>query len=396
MNAPLRVTYGTPEDLRQEFDTQIALGGLFIPTVTNLEFRESVRVVFDLEFCNDRIELDAEVVSVVEPELAGRGNEPGVAIQFTDAPEAVKQQLGPYIGVDQVPERRCSPRRVARVPILIEPEDGGRLTGRTRDLSHTGVLISIDGPPVAIGRVVTVTLDHPTFDEKLEVPACVVRHLEVEGTVTALACEFELPGEREKEIVAFIDDVQTSEHARRLRGVTGAIGELGIINVIQVFGGCTRSGTLTVIRGYEEGRVVFEDGLLREVRLGPVFGMKALTRIVGWREGSFEFHARVEPSWEEAEPCSLDGALLEATRLQDELARVDEDDFVSASRFDVDGEKLDAERSGLSKLEDSVVELASAGMTLHQILDVIPESDVDIRKALGTLADLELIRSRAS
>lgn len=222
-----------------------------------------------------------------------------------------------------------------------------------------------------------------------------VRHLEVEGTVTALACEFEVAGEREKEIVAFIDDVQTSEHARRLRGVTGAIGELGIINVIQVFGGCTRSGTLTVIRGHEEGRVVFEDGLLREVRLGPVFGMKALTRIVGWREGSFEFHARVEPSWEETEPCSLDGALLEATRLQDELARVDENDFVSVSRFDVDREKLDAERGGLSKLEDSVVELVSAGMTLHQILDVIPESDVDIRKALGTLADLELIRSRA-
>ncbi|MBW2312923.1 MAG: PilZ domain-containing protein [Deltaproteobacteria bacterium] len=393
MSAPLRVTYSTPEDLRQQYETQIALGGLFIPTVSNLEFRESVRVVFNLEFCNDRVELDAEVVSVVEPELAGPGNEAGVAIQFTDTAEKVKKQLGPFIGVNQADERRRAPRRVARVPVLIEPDDGRRLTGRTRDLSHSGLLASIDGPPVAVGRTVKITLDHPTFDEKLSVSAQIVRHLDVEGTVTALACEFQVPAEREKEITQFIDDVQTSEHGRRLRGVSGAIGELGIINVIQVFGGCTRSGTLTVIRGYEEGRVVFEDGLLREVRLGPVLGVKALARIVGWREGNFEFHARVEPSWDEVEPCSLDASLLEATRQQDELARV-ELAFTPGSRFKVDRKKLDIERSGLSKLEDSVAELAGAGMTMRQVLDVIPESDVDIQKAFAALSDLALIRAR--
>jgi Tfp pilus assembly protein PilZ len=395
MNAPLRVTYGTREDLRQQFETQIALGGMFIPTVTNLEFRESVRVVFDLEFCNDRVELEAEVVSVVEPELAGRGQEPGVAIQFSDAPEVVKKQLAPFIGVDQEPDRRRAPRRIARVRAVIESADHGHLTGRTRDLSHSGVLISIDGPPVAVGRAVKVTFDHPTFDERLDVPAQVVRHLDVEGTVTALACEFDIAAEREKEIIAFIDDVQTSEHARRLRGVTGAIGELGIINVIQVFGGCTRSGTLTVIRGYEEGRVVFEDGHLRETRLGPVSGMKALTRIVGWREGNFEFHARVESGWEDAQPCVLDAALLEATRQHDELARLDRAEFPSGGRLRVDRKKLDAERAGLSKLEDSVVELAGAGMTLRQILDVIPESDVEIHKALITVADLGLVEPRS-
>ena len=395
MDAPLRVTYGSPEALRQQFDTQIALGGLFIPTVTNLEFREAVRVVFDLEFCDDRVELDAEVVSVVEPELAGQGNEPGVAIQFTDTPAAVKQQLGPYIGVDPVADRRQAPRRVARVSALIETEDGGRLTGRTRDLSHSGVLLSIDGPPIPVGRRVTVTLDHPTFDERFELAARVVRHLDVDGTVTALGCEFELAEDRAKDALQFIDDVQTSEHARRLRGVTGAIGELGITNVIQVFGGCTRSGTLTVIRGYEEGRVIFEDGLLREVRLGPVSGLKALTRIVGWRDGDFEFHARVEPCWGEAEPSSLDAALLEATRQQDELARIGPAGWPLGGRFQVDRAKLDAERSELSKLEDSVVELAGAGMTLRQILDVIPESDLDIRRALASLADLSLIRMRS-
>ena len=48
----------------------------------------------------------------------------------------------------------------------------------------------------------------------------------------------------------------------------------------------------------------------------------------------------------------------------------------------------------LNVLEDSVVDLAGAGMTMRQILDVIPESDVDIHGALSSLADLELLALR--
>lgn len=393
MNAPLRVSYDTPEALRQQFNTEIALGGLFIPTVTNLGFRDNVRVVFDLSFCDGRVELDAEVVSVVEPELAGDGAEAGVAIQFTDSKVALTAKLGPYIGESQVPERRRAPRRVARVPILLETEKGDRLTGRTRDLSQSGVLLSIDGPPIAPDEPVHITIDHPTFeDERVTVPARVIRHLEVEGTVTALACSFEPAAGTEDDVMAFIDDVQSSEHARRLRGVTGAIGELGITNVIQVFGGCTRSGTLTVIRDLEEGRIIFEDGLLREVRLGPVSGMKALSRIVGWRDGSFEFHSRVEQSFEPTEPVPLEGALLEATRQHDEIGRSNSVQWSDATCFELDRARIDAERSGLSKLEDSAIDLVAAGMSFRQILDVIPEADVDVHAALTALSDLGLIQ----
>jgi hypothetical protein len=207
-----------------------------------------------------------------------------------------------------------------------------------------------------------------------------------------MACMFQPEVDTQDDVTAFIDEVQASEHARRLRGVTGAIGELGIINVIQVFGGCTRSGTLTVIRGYEEGRIIFEDGLLREVRLGPVSGMKALSRIVGWRDGSFEFHSRVEASWDPCEPVPLEGALLEATRQHDEIGRLDSVRWSEITRFSVDPDRLDAERSDLSKLEDSVLELAAAGMSLHHMLDVIPEADVDVHAALASLVDLGLIR----
>ena len=396
MSAPLRVSYESPELLRAQFESEISLGGLFVPTVTNLEFRSAVRLVLDLDgFCDEEVELAAEVVSVVEPEMAGEGTEAGIAVQFVDSPQTLKAKLGGYIGMMVRDDRRRAPRRVARVPTLLETEDGVRLTGRSRDLSHSGVLLSIDGPPVAVGKRVQLTVEHPTFDERMTIPADVVRHVDVEGTVTALACMFCPHPDDAAEVVFFVDDIQASEHARRLRGVTGAIGELGITNVIQVFGGCTRSGTLTVIRGYEEGRIVFEDGMLREVRLGPVSGMKALARIVSWRDGSFEFHARVESSFGAVEPCPLDGALLEATRQHDEQEHLGLPPFAPTTRFFVNRERLDAERGELSKLEDSVVELVCAGMSLRQLLDVIPEADVDVLRALSTLIDLGLITSRS-
>lgn len=391
MSAPLRVSYESPERLREQFESEIALGGLFIPTVTNLGFRDAVQVVFELDFCDERVELAAEVVGVVEPELARDGGEAGVAIQFSDPPPTVKERLGRFIGVRKPPERRRAPRRVARVPIRIEREDGTTVTGRTRNLSHSGVLFSVDGPPVPLGETVVLTLEHPTFDEALEVPARIVRYLEAEDVVTAMACMFEPELDTQKDVVEFINDVQTSEHARRLRGVTGAIGELGITNVIQVFGGCTRSGTLTVMRGYEEGRIIFEDGLLRDVHLGPVSGMKALSRIVGWRDGSFEFHSRVEATFTPCDPVPLEAALLEATRQQDEIDRVADPGFGDGTTFLVDQDKLDAERSSLSKVEDSVAELAMADMSLRQIVDVIPEPDGDVRAAVASLAELGVL-----
>ena len=48
----------------------------------------------------------------------------------------------------------------------------------------------------------------------------------------------------------------------------------------------------------------------------------------------------------------------------------------------------DAESSGdLGKLEKAVVDLAQAGFTVQRILDVIPEPDLDIYRALVSLTD---------
>ena len=53
--------------------------------------------------------------------------------------------------------------------------------------------------------------------------------------------------------------------------------------------------------------------------------------------------------------------------------------------FEVRVQRIDSER--LSVLEASVLELATAGIALERILEVIPEADADVRHVLQTLVE---------
>ena len=78
-----------------------------------------------------------------------------------------------------------------------------------------------------------------------------------------------------------------------------------------------------------------------------------------------------------------------SSRRFDELARIDRGRFPPHARFRV-FRAADAETTGEGrpgKLEEAVLELAQAGFTVQRILDVIPEPDLEIYRALVLLAD---------
>jgi len=129
--------------------------------------------------------------------------------------------------------------------------------------------------------------------------------------------------------------VQSAEHSRRLGGINGPIAELGIENLLQMFGTSSPQGTLTVTRGAEEGMIVFEGGDLRGARLGELPCVDALKVMLSWREGGFEFHARVDESDFEGDPVPLSAAILEALCEIDENAR-DGVPPASADEFSID------------------------------------------------------------
>jgi hypothetical protein len=157
-------------------------------------------------------------------------------------------------------------------------------------------------------------------------------------------------------------------------------------NLIQMLGRSSPQGTLSVSSGTEEGVLAFEAESLRYARLGATRGIKALTRMLQWREGSFEFHAHVDALDVEDESLRLEAALLEAMRRLDEAERAGGVDLDPTQRFQVDRAAL-AAIGGLAKVEEAVVDLATAGFTVRRILDVVPEDDAQVSAALVALLE---------
>jgi hypothetical protein len=87
----------------------------------------------------------------------------------------------------------------------------------------------------------------------------------------------------------------------------------------------------------------------------------------------------------------LEAALLEAMRRLDESASKGIAPLDSAGRFQVDRSVL-ASVGALAKVEEAVVDLATAGLTVRRILDVVPEDDAQVSAALVALIEQGVLR----
>jgi len=392
----LELAFAGAEALRHEYETNLANGGVFIATEEPFELREKVRVRLVLEFCHQRLELGGEVVHQVTAQMAALGRTPqGVAVSFEEPAAKIRQRLAPLLeGATELPlaartrpgHMPRAPRAAARVPARIKGS-AEPIAGRTRNLSQTGVLVSVPSRGVAVGERVKVTLTDPASGHAMDVDGTVVREV-----ADAIAIRFDPSASRRGAVESFIDGVKSAEHASRLGGISGDVAELGVPQLVQMLGSTAPLGTLSLRRGAEEAVLGFERGMLRTARVGVATGMKALVRLVGWREGSFEFHARLEVGQTPEPPLPLEGAILDATLMHDELGkpgrRLPPPDAVPR----LAPAAAPSAGADLGKLERAVLDLVQAGFPVWRILDVIPEPDPLIYGALDALVDAGLVR----
>ncbi len=397
MGAPSRVfqlEFESAEEFQREHSANLVNGGVFIATEEPATVREFVSVELTLAGESATVRLDGEIVHIIPPEMAEAGAVPGVAVQFACTQTALRAALEPLVQATGAPRpeppdsgRRKAPRVPAQVPIRIKAP-GISLSGHTRDISLCGVLVSIPGDSMPVGTQVQLTISHPTKSESLGVDATVTRQVASKGGAVAIAIEFNCPPERQDEVHRFIADLQSAEHSRRLGGMRGSLSEIGPQNLLQMLSKTAPSGTLTVTQDNEEAVIGFEGEMLCYARLGRVSGLKALTRVLGWEEGSFEFHARLEPMTSEEPPMRLDAALLESTRDLDELRMLDLSVLPPDAKVRFQSAPAGPGREEASKVEDAVLDLSRGEFSIRRILDMIPEPDVEILRALTFLADL--------
>ncbi|MCA9511285.1 MAG: DUF4388 domain-containing protein, partial [Myxococcales bacterium] len=214
------------------------------------------------------------------------------------------------------------------------------------------------------------------------------------GAGAAVGIRFDVEPRDARTVEEFVEAVRAAEHRRRLGGITGPIAEVGIENLLQMFGTCAPRGTLRLVCGDDEGVVMFEQGMLRCARLGESAGRKALARLLEFREGTFEFEARTDEAAYRGDPLPLDAAMLDALRLLDESQRPGAATLDPAARLAVDAAKLRAARGELSQSEEAILDLAAVGMTVGKVIDVIPEPDEEIRQQILALVERGLLAIR--
>jgi len=397
VSAPSRVfklEFESADAFQREHSANLVNGGVFIATAEPAAARELVGVELSLAGGSVKVRLDGEIVHIIPPEMAAAGAVPGVAIQFAGSQTALRAALEPLVQSAGVPRpepsdsgRRKAPRVSAQVPIRIRAP-GVSLAGHTRDISLCGVLVSVPGDSTPVGTRVQLTIVHPTNGESLDVAATVTRQVASKGGTIAVAIEFDPPPERQDEVHRFIADLQSAEHSRRLGGMRGSLAEIGAQNLLQMLGKTAPRGTLTITHENEEALIGFEGEMLRYARLGSISGLKALTRVLGWMEGSFEFHARLASTMADDSPVLLDAALLEATRDLDELRTLDLRTLPPDATVRFQSAPAGPGGAETSKVEDAVLDLARAGLTIQRIVDAIPEPDVEIFRAISLFADL--------
>jgi PilZ domain/Domain of unknown function (DUF4388) len=446
----LRIAFAEAAVFREEYERNIVKGGAFIRTAEEFQPRGLVEVELEFGFCGESVVLKAEIVHCVRAEEAGSESEEGVAVQFLESTSVLRKRLERFIGKNEVAElefdeaepaeleideaesadpagralfsekdisglnlegmfeesgvpeesevplapagdRRKAPRVQTRVQARVDAKSMS-LEGRTRDMSESGVLISADASGLPIGKAVKLELLHPVSGERLEVEGEISRHIETEGTVAAVGIEFS--GEAaEGEVSSFLEDVSQVERELKRTGIYGVIEVLGIAALVRMFGTTATQGTLTLVSGVEDGSIGFENGMLRYVQMGELRGAKALSRFLSWEQGTFEFHAHLDPAEDEAAPLVLEDAMQEAIRQREELIQVGLScSLAPAACFKIDGKTLLGE-SGLTKIEEAVLDLVAAGFSVRRILDVIPEPDAEVIKAVKSLLDGEIIRA---
>lgn len=378
----LHLAFPTAEAFLEEYERNIQRGGAFVPTQETFELREIVTVSLDLAFHGEVISLRAEVVH------AAPG---GVAVEFLEPTPDLRERLEPLVShAAERAERRDSPRDVARVLVRLQAPTGSEMEGRMRNVSRSGALITVEGSLLPVGRTVRLQVSDPESGAPVEVVGKVIRHLEGEGTIPAVAVRFEPPPDRRDEVGRVMDAIQRTDQRLRRDGIGGPIEEVGTASLIQMFAGFATRGTLILIHDVEEATIAFEEGQLLHASVGEVTGIKALKRVLTWHDGEFEFRANVDGVPEDHKPALLEGAILEAMRRLDEEKRLTLPSLAPKTRLEVARDRLDG-TTDLTQTEEAVLDLATAGFTVRRMLDVIPEDDAEVHAAITSLFERGLV-----
>jgi len=169
--------------------------------------------------------------------------------------------------------------------------------------------------------------------------------------------------------------------------MSGALEEIPLPDLLQLFGTSKKSGVLVLNSGGRVGRIVLLHGTIRHAGIAgpvPVAPLKAVYRMLDWRQGSFELEP---PDFDPvADPidATAQEVLMEGIRQQDELNALLAKLPGVERRLEL-CRPLASSLAELSPQDLEVLQLAINSRSLTEVFDRASGTDLDTASSLERL-----------
>lgn len=187
---------------------------------------------------------------------------------------------------------------------------------------------------------------------------------------------------------------EDSASASAGRSMSGSIQEIPLADVLQWLATSRKTGMLRVRGSSSIGEMFLRQGRVYYARIQGITGLpaqKALLRMMGWPEGTFELdNNTVEPDGDELS-VSLEHILMEAARMQDELAHLAERYGIPTGRVDLVLPSPIPWRTLVGAQLD-IVQAIVEGWPWPQILDRLVPDDVELARAIIEMRKNKIVR----
>jgi hypothetical protein len=174
--------------------------------------------------------------------------------------------------------------------------------------------------------------------------------------------------------------------------IRGDIAQVALPDLLQLLAMGRKSGTLAVTTSTSAGEIRLADGEVVDAMFRRAEGMKAVIRLLGEREGAFQFAPDATPGLRRIRE-SMSSILMEGTRQVDEVRRLRESLGLIVNSHLI---ALHVEDPKSVATEDSiaseVADLLATPRTYDDLADEIPRTDLEVLEALARLDEQGKLR----
>lgn len=184
-----------------------------------------------------------------------------------------------------------------------------------------------------------------------------------------------------------IQQVAEARRTNQVRSMSGAIDEVPLPDLLQLFGSSRKTGVLVVKTETDQGKIYLEKGIIVHAVINDAEHLtpeKCLYRIITWRHGTFYMEPAEDGTLPQRVELSCEAALMEGLRILDEVNRIElppMDAAISLAR------PLTAKLRDLTPEQLDVFQGALDQTQIEAVFNNCPNDDIQIANALAVLIE---------